>query len=176
MKQLLFLFLTFLSFSGNAQNSVSLQKVVDSIESVLKEISLIEIKNDKPQPKKVILTFESEISKETEGGIKILFFKVGRKKSTTKSSETSFEYEVTPIQALDATLTKSLSIAIRNAYEEILKTNSNRLNLKGFVVKVSFSLEKSKSLSGEYELSPITPSLNKGWSKKAVHTIEVVFE
>lgn len=176
MKKFLVIALLMMSLGVQAQKSLPLNQITKEIDSVLGEINLINIPEDKPKPKKVTITFESEISKETEGGIKILFFKIGGKRSSSKASETSFSYVVIPILPLDATITQSLAIAIKNAYNEILSDSPKKMKLTGFTVKVSFTLEKSKTVEGEYEFSPITPSLSKTWTKKAVHSIEVEFE
>lgn len=161
MKQFLLMSLMLMSLGIQAQKSVPLNQITKEIDSVLGEINLLVVPEDKPKPKKVTITFESEVSKETEGGIKILFFKIGGKRSLSKASETSFSYEVTPIHGLDATITQALAIAIKNAYNEILLDSPKRMKLKGFTVKVSFTLERSKTVEGEYEFSPITPSLGR---------------
>ncbi len=158
-----------------AQKSVPLSQIVKEVDLVINEINLIDSSAGLPKPKKLTITFESEISREIEGGLKILFFKAGGKKSVSRSSETTFNYDVVPIKGFDATLTQSLSLAIRDAYREVLKHNSETLTLSGFTVKVGFTLEKSKGIEGEYEFSPVTPSLSKTWTKKAVHSIEVEF-
>jgi hypothetical protein len=165
-----------LSIQVQAQKTVSLAEVTLQVDSVISAIGLMDIPDNQPQPRKVKITFESEVVKETEGGLKILFFKAGGKRSVSRASETSFSYDVVPIKGLDATITQRLSLAIRDAYNAVLADNAKRISLTGFTVKVGFTLEKSKSIEGEYEFSPITPSLGKSWTKKAVHTVEVEFD
>lgn len=177
MKKILFLLLiTHFAVVLRAQQPVPLSKITAEMDLVLGDINNLNIKKGFPGPKKVTISFESEISRETEGGIKILFLKVGGKKSVSRASETSFTYKVNEVKAMDATITKNLSLAIRNAYDAILKDNPQKMTLTGFTVKVSFTLEKSKTVEGEYEFSPVTPSLGRTWTRKAVHSLEVEFE
>ena len=70
---------------------------------------------------------------------------------------------------------EALTKAIKEAYDQLSRVNNDKVTISGFTVKVSFVIEKSTEIEGEYELLPITPSLGRSWKKKAVHTIEIEF-
>ncbi len=153
-----------------------LKKIMDQVDEVLKEVGTIPYL---PKPKKATITFETEFSTQTDGGIKILIFKIGRSWQKSISNETTYIFELIPEQAEfshEVSLKEKLAKAIKEAYKQLEAVNSTRTLLKNFSVKVSFIIEKSTTVEGEYELSPITPSLGKTWKNKAVHTIEIEFE
>lgn len=170
---LLLLFFVLSSFNTHAQQSASVDKILKQTTEVLKEV---EMKSGLPQPQKVSITFETTVSKETGVGIKIFAFKFGRKWLREQTNEITYEFKLTPVTPLkDETLKEELAKAIKESCDQLSKVDTTKATVTGFTVKVSFVIEKSTVVEGEYELVPVTPSLGRSWKKKAVHTIEIEF-
>lgn len=162
----------FLFFVAKAQKSAPVDKILKQVTAVLDEV---ETKTDLPA-KKVNITFETEIERESEIGIKILIFKFGRKWLRSQSNEVTYNFELVPEKAFtEEPIKEVLTNAIKEAYQELAKVDNSKAKIKVFTLKVSFVIEKSSSIEGEYEILPITPSLGRSWKKKAVHTIEIEF-
>lgn len=162
--------------AGNkpSKKTAPLNVILKEVSEVLKEV---ETKSGIPKPTKVSVTFETENSTETGAGIKILIFKFGRKWSKAESSEVSYDFEINPAVSLDkSSIRQSLAKAITEAINQITSTDTSTLTPSGFTVKVGFTIEKSTVGEAEYEISPVTPSLDKSWKKKAVHSVEIAFE
>lgn len=163
----------FSTFKASAQKSAPVDKILKQTIEVLDEV---ETKVDLPQPKNVNITFETEVSTETGVGVKILIFKFGRKWQRAQSNEITYNFQLTPQKALQPEpIKEALTKAIKEAYDQLSMVDNDKAKIKGFTVKVSFVIEKSTEVEGEYELLPITPSLGRSWKKKAVHTIEIEF-
>lgn len=141
------------------QESASVDKILKQTIEVLKEV---ESKIDLPKPKNINITFETSVSTEKGVGIKILIFKFGRKWQREQSNEITYKFEINPNRSIGSEQIKmALTKAIKEAYEQLAKVNSGNAKVKGFTVKVSFVIEKSTTVDGEYELVPITNSLGK---------------
>ncbi|GAB2625833.1 hypothetical protein GCM10026987_24010 [Belliella aquatica] len=154
-------------------NSVNLNNVMTEISEVLNEL---ENSSSLPAPGEVIVTLLTENSSESNVGLKVLIFKVGRKWNRAESNEMKFKFTIAPKEGIDKVdIKKQLSEIIRDAINQVNNASNPNLLLKEFSVKISFTLEKSNSASGEFELSPVTPSASRSTKKKAVHTIEIVF-
>jgi hypothetical protein len=150
-----------------------LNNILSQVSEVINEL---EYSSSLPSPGEVSVTFQIEKSTETNIGLNVLIFKFGRKWNRAHSNEMTFEYTVAPKETVDKIDIKNqLSLTIIEALNQVKNVSNSDLTLKEFSVKISFTIEKSTSVSGEYELSPITPSASRSTRKKAVHTIEIVF-
>lgn len=72
-------------------------------------------------------------------------------------------------------LKQELSMTIEKAINQVVGVEQTNLTFNEFSVKVAFTIERTNSGTAEYELSPITPSASRKVKKKAVHTVEIVF-
>lgn len=149
------------------------------LESISKSLDELESKTDLPAPAKVNVSLKTEVTKETNSGIKILFFKIGRKWKREQANEVSYNFKITPKEQLDKTkIEEELTKAMKYAIDEALTVNSDDFELTDFTVQISFVLERTNEVGGEYEIIalPITPNLGRSWKKKAVHSIKITFE
>jgi len=149
------------------------------LQSVSKSLNELETKTDLPAPVKVSVSLKTEVTKETNGGIKILFFKLGRKWKREQANEISYSFKIIPKENFDkAEIEEELTKAMKNAIDEAMKIENGELELTDFTVEISFVLERTNEVGGEYEIIalPITASLGRSWKKKAVHTIKITFE
>lgn len=153
-----------------------LNKVLQSISKSLNEL---ETKTDLPAPAEVNVVLKTEVTKETNAGIKILFFKLGRKWKREQTNEVSYNFNITPKENFDkGKIEEELTKAMLYAIEEAMTIENDELVLSDFTVQISFVLERTNEVGGEYEIIalPITPNLGRSWKKKAVHTIKITFE
>ena len=165
---------TFMVNETYGQKSAPVDKILKQAIEVLDEV---ERKVDLPEPKIVNITFETSVSTETGIGLKILIFKFSHKWQREQSNEITYKFQLVPVKALTPEpIKEALTKAIKEAFDQLSKVNNEQAKIKGLTVKVSFVIEKSTEIEGEYELLPITPSLSRSWKRKAVHTIEIEFE
>ena len=153
--------------------------VNEVLQGVTKALDEIENNTELPAPAKVNVTFKTEVTKETEAGISILIFKFGRKWKREQSNEISYNFKLAKKELLDkGTIEEELAKAMKSAIDAALSLDNEDLELTDFSVQISFVLERTNKVGGEYEIIPlpITPSLGRSWKKKAVHTIKVSFE
>lgn len=169
-------FFLFLTASGFAQTkTASVNKVLESVSKALKEI---ETKAELPAPATVNVTFKTEVTKETNAGIKILIFKFGRKWMRQQTNEVSYNFDLVSQESIDkGTMEEELAKAMKYAIDEALKISNQDFSLTGFSIQISFVLERTNEVGGEYKIIPIpiTPILGKSWKKKAIHTIKITF-
>jgi len=171
---ILFLFVT--SSTLAQVKTVPVNKVLESVSKALEEI---ESKANLPAPAKVNVTFQTEVTKESNAGINILIFRFGRKWKRQQSNEVSYNFKLLAKESLDKeTIDKELARVMKFAIDEALNIQNEDLELTDFSVKISFVLERTNEIGGEYEIIalPITPSLGRSWKKKAVHSIKITFE
>lgn len=176
MKKLVFIICCLISSYTYSQDTVSLSRVTAEIDMVMADLLTIQNFQNEYKPSKASISLGTDIGSENSGEIKILIFKIGGKRSVTRSSEMSFEYKISlEDKRTESTLEKALSRAIKNAYISYMKSNPKYLKLEKFSVKVSFVIERSGSAGGEIEFKPITIGLGRSISKKMNHSVEIEF-
>ena len=196
MQKSLIYIISLISINLSAQtnnNTAPLQEILDITKEVIEQVTeeaSVNLKKPKPgdsiiryQPKDIVFNFETANSKTSSAGIKILIFSIGKKWSKSITNNVTYTYTYPDLVPKDEepsfkdTFRYELTKTIMTALLEIEKLNiKDKFRLNEFSTKITFAVENSTDVGGEYTLLPFTINAGRNWNKKATHSVTVTFK
>lgn len=170
---LLLMLITSVSYGQKKAKTVSVNDVLNEVNASFTNANILLDKEGKGvKIDEASVSFSVAKSRTSEGGVKILIFKLGRKWSKEKESTITFNLErdakIAPLTVQEDELTR-LIVDAAKAFSDIIPVQ--QLKAKNFEIEIAFAITRTTSGGLEFTVLSSDLSASREWEKKVSHTL-----
>ncbi|MBO9682325.1 MAG: hypothetical protein J7502_06605 [Flavisolibacter sp.] len=177
----LLLLFTFLVLNVYAQKSrikqtVSLNDALSAVETSYN--NAIENLAGSIQLTEAAVTFSAAKTKTDDGSLKILIFKIGKKRSQEKETTVTYNFKKPEQKGTESLrpMDDLASLIYSSAKEFLSATPPKGLVGDSFEIEISFAITQTASGGLEFTVFSSDVGASREWEKKATHTINLTFK